>query len=98
MQYSSFAEYLATLPSDTVFRLWEKKFVFTPYEHEKKFVDQSVYENETCEFVVIKDVINLPDGDLLLATESIDCKGYTDYFKLSGVAIAKWDRDMEDKE
>ena len=23
---------------------------------------------------------------------------YTDYFKLSGIAIAKWDRDMEDKE
>ena len=98
MQYDSFAKYLATLPPDTVFRLWEKKFVFTPYEQENKFVDQSVYENETCEFVFIKDVINLPDGDLLLATENIDCKGYTDYFKLSGVAIAKRDRDMEDKE
>ena len=97
MTYNSFGDYLKSLPPDTIFRVWEKKFVFTPYEQENKFVDQSVYENETCEFVTIKDVINLPDGDLLLAAEDIECKGHTDYFKLSGIAIAKRDKDMEEE-
>lgn len=98
MQYNSFGEYLATFPPDTIFRMWEYKRMFTPYEQEEKFSDESLYVNTECEFVYIKDVIALPDGDLLLAVSPIDLNGYVEYHKLSNISLAKTDKDMEEEE
>ena len=99
MEYKSFGEYLKTLPSNTVFRLWEYKRMFTPYEQAEKFIDQSIYKDEICDYVIIKDVINLPNGDLLLAMTypNSDSK-YISYYKLSEIALAKSESDMEDDE
>ena len=98
MQYNSFAEYLQSLPPDTVFRLWEYKRMFTPYEQEEKFSDESLYVDGECKFVHIKDVITLPDGDLLLAVSPESMPSYTDYHKLSNISIAKADKDLEEEE
>lgn len=98
MQYNSFGEYLATFPPDTIFRMWEYKRMFTPYEQEEKFSDESLYVNTECEFVYIKDVITLPDGDLLLAVSPVDLNGYVEYHKLSNISLAKTDKDMEEEE
>lgn len=100
MQYNSFGEYLNSLPADTVFRLWEYKRLFTPYEQTRLYEDQSVLENDECFYVRIKDTINLPDGDILLATYSVeggdDSDDYITYYKLSNVALAKSETDMEE--
>ena len=98
MQYNSFGEYLVTLPPDTIFRMWEYKRMFTPYEQEEKFSDESLYVNTQCEFIRIKDVITLPDGDLLLAVSPIDLSEYVAYHKLSDISLAKTDKDMEEEE
>lgn len=96
--YDSFGEYLAALPHDTIFRLWEYKRMFTPYEQEEKFSDESEYKSIECIFVRIKDVITLPDGDLLLATARVGLDDYTEYYKLSNISLAKSDKDMEEEE
>lgn len=98
MQYNSFGKYLATFPPDTIFRMWEYKRMFTPYEQEEKFSDESLYVNTECEFIYIKDVITLPDGDLLLAVSPIDLSAYVEYHKLSNISLAKTDKDMEEEE
>ena len=98
MQYNSFGDYLATLPPNTIFRMWEYKRMFTPYEQEEKFSDESLYVDDECEFVRIKDVITLPDGDLLLAVSRDDTGGYIEYHKLSNISLAKVDKDMEEYE
>ena len=97
-EYNSFAEYLKSLPPNTVFRLWEYKRMFTPYEQAEKFSDESVYVDDECEFVCIKDVITLPDGDLLLAISPLDLDGYVEYHKLSNITLAKAEKDMEEEE
>ena len=99
MQYKSFSEYLNTLPENTVFRIWEYKKMFTPYEQDEKFLDQSIYENGLAQHVIIDDVIELPDGDLLLAVHDweYDKAEYIDYYKLSNISIAKADSDMEEE-
>lgn len=99
MQYNSFAEYLKSLPPNTIFRLWEYKRMFTPYEQDQKFSDESVYVNDECDYVRILDVITLPDGDLLLATTyaySESESSYISYYKLSEISLAKSKRDMEE--
>lgn len=97
MTYNSFGDYLQSLPPDTIFRIWERKTVFTPYEQEQQFVDQSLFVDSLCTCVHIKDVIELPDGDLLLATYQDNIEGYISYYKLSQIALAKSDKDMEDE-
>lgn len=98
MTYNSFGDYLQSLPPDTIFRIWERKTVFTPYEQEQKFVDQSLFVDSLCTLVRIRDVITLPDGDLLLAvTETDSDDTYVSYCKLSEIALAKSEKDMEDE-
>lgn len=97
-EYNSFGEYLKSLPPDTVFRLWQYKRMFTPYEQEQKFSDESQYVNVECDFVKILNTINLPDGDLLLATTYAYGDGkYISYYKLSEISLGKSERDMEEE-
>lgn len=99
MTYNSFADYLKSLPPDTVFRLWEYKRMFTPYEQEQKFSDESLYVNEECDYVRILDVIALPDGDLFLATTyAYDDGTYISYYKLSEISLGRSEKDMEEEE
>ena len=99
MQYNSFAEYLKSLPPDTIFRLWQYKRMFTPYEQDEKFLDESQYVNVECDHIRILDVITLPDGDLLLATTYAYGNGkYISYYKLSEISLGKSERDMEEEE
>lgn len=99
MQYNSFAEYLQSLPPDTVFRIWQYKRMFTPYEQEEKFSDESQYVDDECDYIRILDVITLPDGDLLLATTyAWGESSYISYYKLSEISLAKSEKDMEEEE
>ena len=98
MQYNSFAEYLQSLPPDTIFRLWEYKRMFTPYEQEQKFSDESLLVNDECDHIRILDVITLPDGDLLLATTYAYGDGkYISYYKLGEISLGKSENDMEEE-
>lgn len=98
MTYNSFGEYLKSLPPDTVFRLWEYKRMFTPYEQDQKFSDESLLVNDECDHIRILDVINLPDGDLLLATTYAYGDGkYISYYKLSEISLGKSEKDMEEE-
>ena len=98
MTYNSFAEYLKSLPPDTIFRLWEYKRMFTPYEQEQKFIDESPYVDDKCNHIRVLDVITLPDGDLLLVTTgAYDDGTYISYYKLSEISLAKSDKDMEEE-
>lgn len=99
MQYNSFAEYLKSLPPNTIFRLWQYKRMFTPYEQDEKFLDESQYVNTECDHIRILDVITLPDGDLLLATTYAYGDGkYISYYKLSEISLGKSEKDMEEEE
>lgn len=55
---------------DKIFRMYKYKRVWTPFELDKKYSDESVYENGGyAEFVYIRQAIELPDGDILLKLE-----------------------------
>lgn len=93
-----FSEYLKSLPPDTIFRLWELKPMFTPYEQEMKSEYQSIYTDEICKKVYIKDALDLPDGDVLLAVQDCDIEEeYIEYYKLSKISLARSERDKENE-
>ena len=93
MNYGCLSDYLKTLPENTVFRVWKKNTILNQVEKSEL---QSVYEIDVPYFVHIRAVIDLPNGDLLLAVESSECKGYIDYYKLSEIDFARVGLDNED--
>ena len=84
------------LHKNDCFRYWIHKRMFTPYEIEQKFSDESCLENDECLFGYIVEYIILPDGDVLLGMSEDKIGDYISYYKLSNLDLAL--RDKEDDE
>lgn len=54
---------------DTIYRFWVYKKMFTPYEIENKFSDESIYEDSYCNYAKILDCIPLTGGDFMANNE-----------------------------
>lgn len=84
---------------ETVYRLWVKKHIFTPYEQDKRFVDQSIYNDSYAEFVRITNAIEIPN-DVLLEVELLEGKdshnsmGIKHYYKLSDIHFSNYEYDQ----
>lgn len=57
--------------SDRIYRFWVYKRMFTPYEQEQKFSDESQYESDYCSYGIIREAIELPGGRILLGIEPV---------------------------
>lgn len=89
--------------SDTIYRLWKYKKMFTPYELDGKFKDESVFEDDICTLVRIVNAIEIPNDVLLKCrVVSSDCiyedSTYTDgglyiFERLSNIMLAEYDYD-----
>ena len=99
-----FKEWVNTYAKDRIFRMWILKRGFTPYEQELKAIDETFYENPEAMFIMIREAVVLPDGDILLGIESIDGytkkeleteKKYIEYYKLSEIELAYSEKDED---
>lgn len=88
--------------SGRVFRYWVYKRMFTPLEMEQKYVDQYVFEDSHANTGIIRECIQLPDGDFLLGfqsfdgcTSAFDLPGGLEYYKLSEIRLAYYPADAE---
>ena len=91
--------WLSDVGEERVFRMWVFKKMFTPYEQDKKFSDESVYEDDVCKYVMIKELIELPDGDLFIGFQDADNDNlYLEYYKLSEIRLDYYPSDKERRE
>ena len=81
--------------SDKPALIWVYRRIFTPYEQENKFSDESVYEDYHATVGFIKGAVILPDGDVLLEVVPIDEDTNEpdetlahQYYKLSEIRLA----------
>lgn len=83
---------------DRLYRYLVYKKMFTPYEQQRAFSDESVYEDTHYELCQIAEVIDLGDGDWLLGLRTIgdDGKiyGMIHYYKLSEIRLALFENDQ----
>ena len=72
--YTDLETWLLDVGYDRVFRMWKLRRVgdWTPLELEKKYMDQSKYEDDTATTIKIKEVITLPNKDLLIGYSYYD--------------------------
>lgn len=94
--YSSFADYVNSLPENTLFRYWIIKKKFTPYEMKNADYMQSIYTNDECLLGCVREVIELGNGDVLIG---FDYEGENEcryFYRLSEIELALYDKDQED--
>lgn len=82
--------------SDRIYRFVVYKKLFTPYEQEHKFMDESQFEDTHYRFGFIEEAIELGHGEWLLGfREIIDGEVYDiNYFKLSDIQLSYFEQDQ----
>jgi hypothetical protein len=97
--YGDFETFMHDVGCERIMRIEPYRRMFTPYEQERKFSDESELCNIEC--VVIKEVVNLENGDYLLGvcTADVDMgEIYEDtikYYKLSEIRLSYCEQDEE---
>lgn len=81
-----------------VFRYWTYRKVFTPYEVDQKFTDESVFEDSYASFGYLNEVIDLKNGDYLLGFQQKDLPDYMEYRRLSEISLALCAFDQQHSE
>ena len=84
--------------SDRIYRFVVYKKLFTPYEQEQKFSDESQFEDTGYRFGLIEESIDLGHGEWLLGfREIIDggVSGCISYFKLSDIQLSYFELDQQ---
>ena len=71
---------------DRIYRYVVYRRMFTPYEQEEKFQDESFYEDDHYTFARLNEAVELGNGEWLLGFRVIDeytgeDSGYTEYNK-----------------
>lgn len=84
---------------DRIYRYLVYKKMFTPYEQQQAFMDESVYQDDYYKLCKIEEAIDLGNGDWLLGLRQIEEDGeiydYVNYYKLSEISLARFDNDQE---
>ena len=82
--------------SDRIYRFMVYKKLFTPYEQEQKFSDESQFEDTHYRFGFIEEAIELGHGEWLLGLrEIIDGEVYDiNYFKLNDIQLSYFEQDQ----
>lgn len=102
LNITNIGTWLHDLDEDTIFRFRTYKRIFTPYEQEKKYLDETRFEEGTFySYGKILNIIEIP-GDLLLEIREVYQKeeggpfedyGSTVYRRLSDIQLEKRDKD-----
>lgn len=87
---------------DRLFRFLVYRRMFTPYELDAKFVDETEYEDISYDFGRIEEAIDLGNGDWLLGIrnvypdEDLTESDTVSYYRLSEIRLAFREKDETD--
>ena len=68
--YDDFKQFFEQNPG-RIYRYWVYRRMFTPYEQKQSYMDESFFEQSQALFGVVREVVPLPNGDLLLGIADI---------------------------
>ena len=83
--------------SDRIYRFLVYKKLFTPYEQEHKFMDESQFEDIHYRYGFIEEAIELGHGEWLLGIREVKDGETADmsYFKLSDIQLSYFEQDQD---
>lgn len=84
-------------PAGTIYRFNVYRRMYTPYEEEHKFMDETEFTDSHYEFGRIKDMAPLNKTDYLIEMRICDEDGEdfgrSEYYRLSEIRLSKFDCD-----
>ena len=98
-QYGDFVTFLLD-DGERLFRYQVYKRIFTPYEVEKKYIDQGEFEDANYRFGFIKESIDLGNGDFLLGIQEVfdewpEGDVILEYYRLSELRLGYYPNDVD---
>lgn len=94
---TDFRDWLFNHANGKIFRYVIYRRVYTPYEIERAFSDESMYESSHYTSCYIEEAIELDGGDWLLGTREVfdddSVSNHLDYVKLSEIRLSRFDDD-----
>ena len=75
---------------DKVLTMWEHRKIYTPYEQQKAFSDESQFISSTGIDVVIENAYPLGNGDLLLILADAEERKFKYYRRLSDIQLNEY--------
>lgn len=90
----SFADFLAEHRED-IFAFWVYRRIYTPYEQQQAFTDESLFEDNGAVYAKITECASIGDHDFLLGMQIVidpDCDEIqlcdkTEYYRLSEIRL-----------
>lgn len=86
---------------DRIVRFLVYRRLFTPYEQEQAFIDETQFEGTRYRFGIIEEALDLGIGDWLLGIREIidgeSCDGI-EYYRLSEIRLSYYESDREPTE
>lgn len=82
---------------ERIFRFVVYKKLFTPYEQDKKFMDESQFEDTHFRFAFIEEAVELGNGEWLFGFREIidgEVCNNIDYYKLSDIQLSYFEIDQ----
>lgn len=98
---TDFETWLRDVGTDRLFRFLVYRRMFTPYEQEGAFMDETQYESDTYTFGRIEEAIDL-GGDWLLGIRELfpdeeeNMSDTVTYYRLSEIRLCWREKDAED--
>lgn len=68
---------------ERIFRVWRYKKMFIPLEQDRKYIDQSIYENDECKYMWIEEVVEIPNGRILFGFKDVESALMRDHGDIS---------------
>ena len=90
---------------NTFVRYWiyRKPGLYTPYELDQKYEDESLFEDWMCQLAQVTDIFNLDNGDWLFEMDLYDFDNHTrldrqEFVKLSEIRLSCFEHDNQEEE
>ena len=88
---------------ERIYRYLVYKRMFTPYEQQRAFEDETIFEDDYYTLAKITEAIDLGDGEWLLGFTNVDgdtlrVNQYTEYYKLSEIKLSYFGDEKRKRE
>lgn len=82
MVYADMETWLHDFADERVVRVWKYKKSFTPLEQEKKYIDQSPYEEDVAKYCWLEEVVELDNGRVMFGFKDAEACAMRAYGEL----------------
>lgn len=105
LEFVSVPDFLET-HQDDIFSFWVYRKVYTPYEQQNAFMDESVFEDTHANFGFVVECASLQNGDFLLGFKTVadpderDAQKYNgpvEYYRLSEIRMSLYQPTTEEE-